>query len=95
METLQWVFDGIGTELLSLVIGVAAGGIAGYKIGIRKEGKQDQKAKSKAKQRQEMLISSESSFESKAGVQNRISQTQKAGKNSEQVQIGRIEDGKR
>ena len=36
METLQWVFDGIGTELLSLVIGGIAGGFTGYKIGIKK-----------------------------------------------------------
>ena len=95
MENLQWIFDGIGTEFLSLVIGGIVGGFAGYKIGIRKNGKQNQKAKSGAKQRQEILISSESSAESETGVQNRISQIQKAGKNSEQVQIGRIEDGKR
>lgn len=95
METLKWIFDGIGTELLSLVIGGIAGGFAGYKIGIRKNGKQTQKAKSGAKQRQEMLINSEVSVNGKTGVQNRVSQTQKAGKNSEQVQIGRIEDGKR
>lgn len=95
METLKWIFDGIGTELLSLVIGGIAGGFAGYKIGIRKNGKQTQKAKSGAKQRQEMLINSEASVDGKTGVQNRVSQTQKAGKNSEQVQIGRIEDGKR
>lgn len=95
MEIFQWLFDGIGTELLSLVIGGIAGGLAGYKIGIKKNGKQTQKAKSGANQRQEILISGESSIESDTSVQNRISQTQKAGKNSEQVQIGRIKDGKR
>ena len=95
MEILQWIFDGIGTELLSLVIGGIIGGFTGYKIGIKKNGKQTQKAKSGAKQRQEILISGESNVESDTGVQNRISQTQKAGKNSEQVQIGRIKDGKR
>lgn len=36
MENLQWIFDGIGTELLSLVIGGIAGGFAGYKIELRK-----------------------------------------------------------
>lgn len=95
METLQWVFDGIGTELLSLVIGGIVGGLAGYKIRIRKNGKQNQKAKGGAKKQQKILISSESNVESDTGVQNKISQIQKAGKNSEQVQIGRIEDGKR
>ena len=49
MENLQWIFDGIGTELLSLVIGGIAGGFAGYKIGIKKSGKQVQKAKSGTK----------------------------------------------
>ena len=95
METLQGVFDGIGTELLSLVIGGIAGGFAGYKIGIKKSGKQVQKAKSGAKQRQEMIVDSDIIVREKNNAQNSIRQTQKAGKNSEQVQIGRIEDGKR
>lgn len=32
MEYLQWIFDGIGTELLSLAIGVIGGTFAGYRI---------------------------------------------------------------
>lgn len=94
METLQWVFDGIGTELLSLVIGGIAGGFTEYKIGIKKSGKQVQKAKNGAKQRQEMIVDSDITVREKNNEQNSIRQTQKAGKNSEQVQIGRIEDGK-
>ena len=33
-------FDGIGTEIISLIIGLGVGGFAGYKIGIKQTGKQ-------------------------------------------------------
>lgn len=94
MGNLQWIFDGIGTEILSLAIGAAAGGLAGYKVGIKKNGKQIQKAKSDAKQKQELIVDVEASAVEKAYVQSNIKQAQEAGKNSEQVQIGRINDGK-
>ena len=94
METfLQWFFDGIGTELLSLVIGGIAGGFAVYKIGIKKSGKQAQKAKSGAKQRQNLTVNGKVAVGDKSNVQNNIRQSQSAGKNAEQVQIGRINDG--
>lgn len=44
MENLQWIFDGIGTELISLIIGLLIGGGAGYKIGVKKTKNQTQKA---------------------------------------------------
>ena len=44
MENLNWIFEGIGTELLSLVVGLFFGGVIGYKIGIRNKVKQIQKA---------------------------------------------------
>ena len=56
MEYLQWIFNGIGTELLSLAVGVIGGTFAGYRIGIKKSGKQTQKAKNGAKQRQELIV---------------------------------------
>ncbi len=40
----EWVLDGIGTELISLLIGSLGGGLVGYKIGIRNKSKQKQKA---------------------------------------------------
>lgn len=95
MENLQWIFDGIGTELLSLAIGAIAGGLAGYKVGVKKSGKQIQKAKSGAKQRQELIIDDKITVGDKSNVQKNIRQTQKAGKNAEQVQFGRINDGKK
>lgn len=44
MESLKWIFDGIGTELLSLIIGAVVGGLGGYKIGVKTKVKQNQKA---------------------------------------------------
>ena len=50
MENLQWLFDGIGTELLSLVIGALGGGAIGYRIGTKNKVKQKQKAGDNSKQ---------------------------------------------
>ena len=94
MKNIQWIFDGIGTEILSLVIGAIGGGVAGFKIGLKSCGKQKQTAKSGARQRQEMVVDCELPNGDRNSIMNNISQTQKAGENSEQVQIGRIDDGK-
>lgn len=37
-------FSGIGTEIISALIGLLIGGIGGYKIGVRNKIKQVQKA---------------------------------------------------
>lgn len=29
---MEWIFDGIGTEIISLLIGLAGGGAIGYRI---------------------------------------------------------------
>ena len=50
MEELEWIFEGIGTELISLVIGTVLGGAAGYKIGSKNKIKQNQKAGDNSKQ---------------------------------------------
>ena len=56
LSNLEWVFDGIGTEiivgLISLIIGALGGGFAGYKIGVKNKIKQKQKAGDNAKQSQ-------------------------------------------
>lgn len=31
----EWLFDGLGTMILGLIIGGTAGGVAGWRIGIR------------------------------------------------------------
>lgn len=95
MGNIQWIFSGIGTEILMLVIGAVVGGLTGYKIGIKRSGTQKQKAKKGAKQRQELTIDGNLQGEEKKTFQTTIRQTQKAGKNSEQIQIGRNHDGRK
>ena len=41
MENIKWIFDGFGTEILSLIIGLTTGGAIGYKVGIRNKIKQN------------------------------------------------------
>lgn len=94
MENLEWIFDGIGTELISLAVGAIAGGFSGYIIGVKKIARQSQKAKSGAKQRQELLIDNDVATGEKCNVQNTLKQAQNAGNDSEQVQIGGINCGK-
>lgn len=47
---MEWIFDGIGTEIISLLIGLAGGGAIGYRIGIRNKIFQHQKGRDQAKQ---------------------------------------------
>ncbi len=55
MSNISWIFDGIGTAIISGIVGLLLGGTAGYKIGVKK---------------------------------TKINQSQKAGNNSSQTQIG-------
>ena len=42
---MEWIFDGIGTAIVTLILGLLTGGAVGYKIGINKNiAKQKQKA---------------------------------------------------
>lgn len=56
MNWFEWIFDGIGTELIGIAIGLIIGGFGGgaigYKIGIKNRIKQKQKAKNNANQAQ-------------------------------------------
>ena len=60
MEHVEWIFSGIGTEVLvgaiSLIVGAIGGGAVGYRIGSK----------------------------------NKINQSQNAGNNSQQKQIGSV-----
>lgn len=49
---MEWIFEGIGTELLSLALGMLVGSGAGYKLGIKKSTKQMQKAGNSSTQTQ-------------------------------------------
>ena len=52
MENISWVFDGLGTEILSLIVSFISGGAIGYKIGIHNKVKQSQKAGNNSNQTQ-------------------------------------------
>lgn len=52
MENINWIFEGIGTEIISLLIGLIFGGVVGYKIGIHNKIKQSQKAGNNSTQTQ-------------------------------------------
>lgn len=49
---MEWIFDGIGTAIVTLIVGLLTGGSIGYRIGIKKTNKinQRQKAGNKASQ---------------------------------------------
>jgi predicted TIM-barrel enzyme len=49
---MDWIFDGIGTAIITLILGLLTGGTIGYRIGIKKTNKvnQNQKAKDNASQ---------------------------------------------
>ena len=89
----QWFFDGLGTEIVSLIIGAIGGGLAGFHIGKRSKITQTQKAGNRAKQRQESTSENKNSADKKSGKSSSVKQTQVAGDNSEQVQIGGSKNG--
>lgn len=96
MDMIQWIFDGIGTEILAIIISLGVGGLAGYKIGVKHTSKQKQVADDFSKQRQEFEIDSKNlSGAGSAKIQSEIKQSQKAGSNSEQIQVGRVTDDRR
>ena len=88
MKWYEWVFEGIGTELVALVIGAIVGGITGYKICIRKNGIQKQKAGYGADQHQELEI--EDSNSEGSGMNGNLRQIQQGGDVAKQRQIGTI-----
>lgn len=49
---MEWFFEGLGTAILTLIVGLFTGGAIGYRIGIKNKSivKQKQKAKDNASQ---------------------------------------------
>ena len=41
---MEWIFSGIGTSVVSAIIGLVVGGAAGYKLGLKTKIKQKQHA---------------------------------------------------
>lgn len=83
----SWFFDGIGTEIIAIIIGLLLGGIEVYKVVIKSKSKQIQKAGNNSKQTQIYEVGSSS--ESQKTKAN-LNQKQVAGDDSEQVQTGSI-----
>lgn len=91
----EWFFDGIGTEIVVIIIGLAitiTGPIA-YKNVTRNKSKQKQIAGDNAKQRQE--IKTQTDINEGGRARNNLKQIQKAGDNADQSQIGRINNGRK
>ena len=44
---MEWFFDGIGTAIITLTIGLLSGGAVGFRIGIRKTNRVNQKQTAK------------------------------------------------
>ena len=49
---MKWFFDGLGTEIFSVIVGLLLGGFGGYRIGIKKNIKQSQKSRDNSSQLQ-------------------------------------------
>ena len=92
-EWITWVFDGIGSTIFSLIVGALIGGAIGYKIGIHKNIKQKQTGGDTVKQRQEFTLENEDVSKDGGKIKNNFQQSQRAGDNAEQVQIGGIKRG--
>lgn len=91
----EWFFDGIGTELVSLIIGAIGGGAVGYKIGIKRTSVQKQVARDNALQTQEIKMEKNDVRNSHVKSKTSIRQSQKAGNNATQIQVGGIDDERR
>lgn len=49
---MEWIFDGIGTMIVSGILGLLFGGVIGYRIGVRISIRQKQKGGDNANQSQ-------------------------------------------
>ena len=96
---MEWIFNSIGTQIIgiiaSVVISAVGGGFVGYKIGVKRTSKQKQVAGDDSVQRQEMKIKANESNEKSSKTITTVRQSQKAGNNSNQTQIGGINDERR
>ena len=88
---MEWFFDGLGTEIISVVLSLIIGGLVGYKIGVKRATKQKQLAGNSANQKQQIEVdAADIKNAKKCQSKTTINQIQKAGENSTQTQIGEI-----
>lgn len=89
----EWFFDGIGSTIVSLVVGAIIGGFTGYKIGIHKRVKLIQKAGDSSEQNQTIEQDGEA-YDTSISYNINLSMKQKAKNNANQTQIGGVRNGK-
>ena len=92
MEHVQWIFSGIGTQIVTNLILMFVGGLIGYRIRDKQIAKQKQIAGHSSNQRQEIHVESniKKVIDEKESHQV-VDQIQKAGDNSTQMQIGEVD----
>ena len=88
-DWVRWLFDGIGTELISIVIGVIIGGFGGFAVGRRTRIQQVQNAGDNSKQAQSTFIDIDTKDNQRTKESENILQKQSAGKNAVQSQVGK------
>ena len=79
-NNIEWIFSGIGTTILTAFLG--------YKFFSKSHVQQKQKAGNNSKQYQNFTFKNSLSTDSKKTTEVKITQTQEAGDNSFQRQIG-------
>lgn len=84
----EWVFDGIGSQIIGIVLSLGIGGFVGYKIGISQSINQRQIAKNNSNQKQDNKAIIKGSMNKNSKNTESVKQFQKAGDNSSQIQIG-------
>lgn len=88
---LKLIFDGIGTEIIgiivSLFIGAIGGGVVGYKVAIKRCSRQKQIAGDNSEQCQELHTDTKYSFQGPFAKNEKKSQYQEAGNKSKQRQV--------
>ena len=94
-EWVNWVFEGIGTEIIAAIIGMIIGGIGGFAIGKHTTSKQKQKAGDSSKQTQAFTVDNGDAKNSKHNKEkSTLVQKQEAGNCSEQIQTGSVKHGR-
>ena len=90
---IEWFFDGIGTELLSIIVTVILSTISCrvfYRIIKNHSISQNQISGDNSKQIQEINIENDNLHETEVKSKNKFKQSQTAGNNSIQIQIGEV-----
>lgn len=92
-EWIEWFFDGLGTELINLIIGALFGGIVGFRIGKHKRKlNQVQEAGIESEQYQKGSFSQKTRNSKSEDEISCLTQKQTAGDRSKQTQIGGQDD---